>query len=132
MCVTAITGYCLDKMDEEAGLESRDTTSGKLGRDVETSYLTFTNVQDGYTLADTPILDRDFGKIIDVRAIALTLQTPMSSPASGQVEGTTTPKEGVTQSQRISITFTVQTKKQGQDTFTQVVIGNDTREVSKL
>ena len=118
-------------MDEEDGFQSKDQTKGSLAIVNGTRLLTFTKLPFVRTVGATTILDREFTRNINIRGVVITLKKTTSSVTSGQAEGATTPEAGSTSPQSLKVTFTLYTRKEGEEDFKQVVIDNTTREVSE-
>ncbi len=126
--VSTTKGHCLEKMDSEVGVKSKDKTFGKLIRAIDTGFLTFSELPIGQAVGNSAILEREYTSNINVRGLLVTLVKTAQSVTSGQAEGMTTPNTGSTSPQSVKITFTLYTKKGDETDFKQVIIDNTTSE----
>ncbi|XP_071803661.1 uncharacterized protein [Asterias amurensis] len=121
--VSTTEGYCLQNMDSESGVETKDQTRGNLLTD-ESGFLTFSELPIDQSVGNSAVLERKFNSNINVRGVLITLKKITSSVTSGQAEGTTTPKTGSTSPQSVKFTFTLLAKRVDETDFKQVVIKN--------
>ncbi|XP_071803662.1 uncharacterized protein [Asterias amurensis] len=121
--VSTTEGYCLQNMDSESGVETKDQTRGNLLTD-ESGFLTFSELPIEQSVGNSAVLERKFSSNINVRGVLITLKKITSSVTSGQAEGTTTPKTGSTSPQSVKFTFTLLAKRVDETDFKQVVIKN--------
>ncbi|XP_071803663.1 uncharacterized protein [Asterias amurensis] len=121
--VSTTEGYCLQNMDSESGVETKDQTRGNLLTD-ESGFLTFSELPIEQSVGNSAVLERKFNSNINVRGVLITLKKITSSVTSGQAEGTTTPKTGSTSPQSVKFTFTLLAKRVDETDFKQVVIKN--------
>lgn len=127
--ISVRSGYCLQNMDSESGVETKDQTRGNLLTD-ESGFLTFSELPIEQSVGNSAVLERKFNSNINVRGVLITLKKITSSVTSGQAEGMTTPETGSTSPQSVKFTFTLLAKRVDETDFKQVVIKNTITEVS--
>ena len=114
-------GYCLEPVDGEEGPLTSVRAEGNLTFEDSSSKATFTQLPIDQSASDIPSVVQIYRQPVKIKAVVLALASiqPTSSPA--ETPATPTP---AAQEPHLVVTLTLETKKPGDDDFTQLSDGS--------